>query len=84
MEWCGATRCKARYAFRTDYKELPETFKPIMHILLMVWEHSKYYNNHISLAVLMRQICNDAIEQASKANHASCKSRNRTGKRSWC
>lgn len=49
----------------TDFKELPELFKPIMHILLMVWEHSKYYNNHISLAVLMRQICNDVIEQAT-------------------
>ena len=47
-----------------DFKELPDLFQPIMHILLMVWEHSKYYNSHICLAVLTRQICNDVIEQA--------------------
>jgi len=47
-----------------DFKSLPDLFKPIMHLLLMVWKNSKWYNTPPALAVLMCEICNDLIEQA--------------------
>jgi len=36
-----------------------------MHLLLMVWKNSKWFNTPPALAVLMCEICNDLIEQAS-------------------
>jgi dynein heavy chain len=40
------------------------TFQPIMHTIMLVWKHSKYYNTPARLVVLMREICNDLIQQA--------------------
>ena len=48
----------------SSFKELPDMFKPIMHLLLMVWKNSKWYNTPPALAVLMCEICNDLIENA--------------------
>ena len=49
-----------------DFPMLVELFKPIMHTLMLVWKHSKYYNTAARLVVLMREICNDLIMQACK------------------
>jgi len=35
-----------------------------MHITLMIWKESKYYNTPSRLVVLIREICNAIIEQA--------------------
>ena len=35
-----------------------------MHMLLLVWKHSRYYNTPPCLAVIMCEICNDLVEQA--------------------
>ena len=35
-----------------------------MHVLLMIWKHSKFYNTPPSLALLMRMLCNNVMEKA--------------------
>ncbi len=45
---------------------LTELFKPILHTLLLVWQHSKYWNVAPRLVAVMREICNDLIMQACK------------------
>eukprot|EP00854_Cymbomonas_tetramitiformis_P010885 gene10885-12880_t len=47
-----------------EFKELDELFKPIFHMLMMLWTKSKYYNTAARLVVLVREICNDLIQQA--------------------
>ena len=49
-----------------EFPELVELFKPMMHILLLIWKNSKYYNSPARLVVLMREICNALINQACK------------------
>ena len=49
-----------------DFEELPTLFKPVMHMLLLVWKHSRYYNTPPCLAVIMCEICNDLVEQARR------------------
>jgi dynein heavy chain, axonemal len=47
-------------------KELPdvaEQFVPIMHTILLIWNHSQNYNTPSRLVVLIRQICNAIIKQ---------------------
>merc|ERR1711865_461063 len=53
------------------FEELPTLFKPIMHMLLLVWKHSRYYNTPPCLAVIMCEICNDLVEQARRYVTAS-------------
>lgn len=43
-----------------------EFFKPMMHIILLIWKNSKHYNTTPRLVVLMREICNSLIKQAKK------------------
>ena len=38
-------------------------FKPLMHILLLVWKNSRHYNKPARLVVLMREMCNAVINQ---------------------
>jgi len=47
-----------------EFPQLTEVFKPMMHILLLIWKNSKYYNSPARLVVLMREICNAIINQA--------------------
>eukprot|EP00854_Cymbomonas_tetramitiformis_P002137 gene2137-2836_t len=47
-----------------EFKELEELFKPIFHMLMLLWSKSKYYNSAARLVVLVREICNDLIQQA--------------------
>jgi dynein heavy chain, axonemal len=47
-----------------EFPLLVDVFKPMMHILLLIWKNSKYYNSPSRLVVLMREICNAIINQA--------------------
>jgi hypothetical protein len=48
----------------TSFQELTESFRPTVHLIMLIWKHSKYYNTPARLVVLMREICNDLISQA--------------------
>ena len=47
-----------------DFPGLQELFKPMLHIILLIWKNSKHYNTPARLVVLMREICNSLINQA--------------------
>ena len=49
-----------------EFEGLVELFKPIMHLVMLVWKHSHHYNTPGRIVVLMRQICNDLIMQSQK------------------
>ncbi len=48
-----------------DFQALVDLFKPIFHTLMLIWKHSRYYNNAARFVTLMQQMCNDLIMQAS-------------------
>jgi hypothetical protein len=48
-----------------DFERLPELFRPILHILLLVWKNSKFYNTPARLVVVIREIVNALIAQVS-------------------
>ena len=47
------------------FRGLTDTFRPIVHLIMLVWKHSKYYNTAPRLVVLMREICNSLIMQVT-------------------
>ncbi|CEL96675.1 unnamed protein product [Vitrella brassicaformis CCMP3155] len=49
-----------------EFTELPKLFEPIMHLLLLTWKHSKFYNTAARLVVLVRELCNTIIAQACR------------------
>ena len=49
-----------------DFPKTVELFKPVLHIILLIWKNSKHYNTPNRLVVLMREICNSLIRQATK------------------
>ena len=49
----------------TEFERLLNHFKPIMHLVLLVWKSSAYYNTSSRLVILMREICNTIIRLAS-------------------
>jgi len=49
-----------------DFPKTVEVFKPMLHIILLIWKNSKHYNTPARLVVLMREICNSLIAQATK------------------
>lgn len=42
--------------------ELPGTFRPVLHVLSLIWIHCPQYDT-VKMVVLLRQICNDIISQ---------------------
>ena len=48
-----------------DFERLVNHFRPILHLVLLVWKSSAYYNTTSRLVILMREICNTIIRQAS-------------------
>ena len=50
-------------ALGSDFSEVSDNFKPLMHTILLIWRNSKFYNTPGRLVVLMREICN---QQSSK------------------
>ncbi|CAK8998414.1 Dynein beta chain, partial [Durusdinium trenchii] len=49
-----------------DFEALEQVFDDIFHLLLLIWRHSKYYNSLARLAVIVRQVCNSLIAQATR------------------
>jgi len=49
-----------------DFPKTVELFKPMLHTILLIWKNSKHYNTPARLVVLMREICNSLIAQATK------------------
>jgi len=47
-----------------DFTTIHELFVPIMHIILLIWNKSKFYNTPPRLVVLIREICNAIINDA--------------------
>ncbi|RKO94585.1 dynein heavy chain and region D6 of dynein motor-domain-containing protein [Blyttiomyces helicus] len=47
-----------------DFSELTQVFPILMHTLVLIWRHSKYYNTPTRLTVVLQEICNDIVEQA--------------------
>ena len=47
-----------------SFQALTEVFRPTVHLIMLIWKHSKFYNTPARLVVLMREICNDLIGQA--------------------
>ena len=48
------------------FAQLLPTFNSILHTILLVWKHSRFYNSPARFVVLMRMICNDIVVQACK------------------
>ncbi len=46
-----------------EFTALVDLFKPIFHTLMLIWKHSKYYNNAARFVTLMQEMCNDLIMQ---------------------
>jgi dynein heavy chain len=44
-----------------DFSNVEKFFLPIMHVVLLVWKSSPYYNTPSRLVVLLREICNALI-----------------------
>jgi dynein heavy chain len=55
---CGAQLNSA------EFSDVPSLLKPIMHVLLMIWKHSRFYNTPPSLALMLRMLCNKIMEKA--------------------
>lgn len=47
----------------TDFTECQPLFRPLFHVICMVWRDSKYYCSSSKLMVLLKQICNLLIYQ---------------------
>ncbi len=56
----------SRFNSESEFPRLQELFKPIFHVILLIWKHSKYYNSPTRLVLLIRKICNSLILQACK------------------
>ena len=48
-----------------EFESLPSIFRPLMHMLLLVWKNSRFYNSAARLVVMMREVCNALISQAT-------------------
>ena len=47
-----------------EFNTTHELYIPIMHLILLIWKKSKYYNTPPRLVVLIREICNAIITKA--------------------
>lgn len=46
-----------------DFSEIVPLFKPMFHILCLIWGESKYYCQSSKLMVVLRELCNLLIHQ---------------------
>jgi dynein heavy chain len=49
-----------------DYAVVGELFRPILHGILLIWKHSRFFKTPQRLMPCMRMICNDFIKQSQK------------------
>ena len=47
-----------------DFNQTHDLYIPIMHLILLIWKKSKYYNTPPRLVVIIREICNAIITKA--------------------
>jgi len=40
-----------------------QQFPPLLHVIMLIWNHSKYYNVPGRVIVILQEICNEIIEQ---------------------
>jgi len=50
----------------SEFHTLTGLFQPILHIVLLIWKNSRYYNELPRLVTLLRQVCNAVIQQVSQ------------------
>lgn len=50
-----------------DFVALADQFKPLLHVMLLIWKHSSSYNSSARFATLLREVCNDLIMQVGCA-----------------
>ncbi|CAG9462750.1 unnamed protein product [Pedinophyceae sp. YPF-701] len=60
-----------KVAMMDDFPVLVDFFRPMMHLVLLVWKRSKYYNTPNRLVILIREVCNDLIAQSCRYVDAS-------------
>ena len=49
-----------------SFEDLAKIFRPIMHVLLLIWKHSHFYNTPARLVVVIREICNAVVVKAGQ------------------
>ena len=49
-----------------EFSNILSLIKPIMHIILLIWTHSKFFNTTARIVVLVREICNDIIKRGQE------------------
>ena len=48
-----------------DYLELPQRFKPMFHVVCLVWANSKHYRHPARLIVLLQEVSNLVVDLVS-------------------
>lgn len=43
-----------------------QQFPPLLHVIMLIWNHSKFYNVPGRVIVILQEICNEIIEQVSQ------------------
>eukprot|EP00762_Andalucia_godoyi_P002900 ANDGO_04168.mRNA.1 Dynein beta chain len=51
----------ARLENTDDVRDLPRIYKPLLHLLLLIWKHSKYCGVAPRIVVIIRKVCNDVV-----------------------
>ena len=46
----------------SDFRDVADTFPPLIHIIYLIWKTSSYYNNNARLVVLLQDLCNNVID----------------------
>ena len=49
-----------------DFSTIVKLYRPILHTLMLIWQHSKHYCSAQRLVTLVRQICSELVYQARK------------------
>lgn len=53
-----------------DFVALGDLFKPLLHMMLMIWKLSGSYSSSARFATLLREVCNDLIMQVGAPWHS--------------
>ena len=43
---------------QSEFDEVKKHLSPMMHVICLIWSHSKYYNTPARIIVLLQEICN--------------------------
>jgi dynein heavy chain, axonemal len=46
----------------SDFRDVADTFPPLVHIIYLIWKTSSYYNNNARLVALLQDLCNNVID----------------------